>query len=1509
MSSIVLLTVLFGLAIAAQAPAVQTFLARKVIDRFKDEINADITFDELLIRPFDAVSLTNVAIIDRNPYLGEDNPSKERLDTFARAKQITAIFSIKGLLHNEGLYVREITVEDGMMVLTTEPAGDGLSTTNIKRIFNGGNKPKVKKEPSDKTIFEADRAFIDGFRFRLRNFRNKKVVAEDAISWNDLDVRDIHLRARKLKFHGKVMEGIADELSFHEKSGYKVLHLSGNAKVGDGRTLIHDLRIRDLWSNIDIPKLHFNYIGNPKAYNDFINEIDIDAEIRNSKISFGSIAYFAQALKKMDFTAMVDTKVSGHVRDLTVKNFRFRSLGNGVGGTINGTLTGLPDSRNMILDYRLSKVSFTPSGLEDFIRGFAPNVNIGMDKFAADEDFVLDATAKGTLDGLAINADLEAVDCGRLYADVLMSNVLEKTIPISFRGKVHTDRLDIGRIARVKALGKTTLITKAEAVLVPGAPSIRIDSLRVDRLDALDYSYTGIAGAGLYSGKEFDGRLVCNDPNLNFIFQGIVSLSKKTNNALYKFYANLGHADLRALKLDRRGGASKLSLWTSANFTNTSDGNLLGNISVHDFILEDNAGIHKIGDIDISSHNSDNVNRIRLTSDLADASYVGSGMFGEFINDLKNITIRRELPALDTHHEEWSGNWYNLNLRTRDTRDLLAFLRPGLYIADNTVLNLGISREGLLDAHLTSQRLALGNKYMRDVDLKADNTIDNLTAHLVTSEIKLPPLRTDATDMLFFCEDNRVNLGFSYDNNHGSGNKGDVYIKGYLSRNDDNILCIDADLIPSKIFFNGSQWILSGKELNMTGKDITAGDVRFTNGEQSISLNGGYSPHKTDTLRLEMQRFDISLLNSIIGADMDLSGSATGWASLDSPVKDRFGLHLDMAIDSSAIAGAPIGSLKLRSVWDDSINSFRFLARNDIDGVRTLDATGSLSIADKSLKGSANLDGLDLTYLKPFLKSVFSDIGGTASGEVGFSGKLDDIRLTCDNLRLEDALLKVAFTGVPYIVRGPLSVKNNMLSFDSITIRDFNDARGSLSGGLSWKKNFTAPYLDTHVTFSDMQIIDIKEGGNPSFYGNAYGSGRVDITGPFNAIRLDIEAATSKDGEFHLPLNSSQSVKISDLLTFTEDTRNLHVDPYEEMMKGIDHKDKKTSDFSVHANITPHTGLQAFIEIDKSSGNVLSARGSGNINVDFRQLGDVFSLGGAYNIMDGLFHFSALGIASRNFTIQNGSSVKFNGDVMDTDLDIDAIYKAKASIGRLIADTTSVATRRAVDCGIHISDKLSNPRVSFSIDVPDLDPTTENLVRSALDTEDKIQKQFISLLVSGGFLPDTQSGIVNNDNLLASSVAEIMANQLGKILELLEIPVDVGLDYQQTSTGTNVFDVAVSTALFNNRVTVNGTIGNHLYNTETSNQEVAGDLDIDIKLDRPGNYRLNLFSHSADQYTNYLDNLQRNGVGITYQKEFDSFWEFLRNIFVSPKKRREKQLEKAAEAVPQKRIEIKAENE
>ena len=174
-----------------------------------------------------------------------------------------------------------------------------------------------------------------------------------------------------------------------------------------------------------------------------------------------------------------------------------------------------------------------------------------------------------------------------------------------------------------------------------------------------------------------------------------------------------------------------------------------------------------------------------------------------------------------------------------------------------------------------------------------------------------------------------------------------------------------------------------------------------------------------------------------------------------------------------------------------------------------------------------------------------------------------------------------------------------------------------------------------------------------------------------------------------------------------------------------------------------------------------------------------------------------------------------------------------------------------------------------------------------------MQKQFLSLIISNNFLPDEQSGIVNNSSVLYSNVSEMMSNQINNIFQKLNIPLDLGLKYQPNERGNDIFDVAVSTQLFNNRVVVNGNIGNKQYSSGNTQNEVVGDIDIEIKLDRSGSFRLNLFSHSADQYTNYLDNSQRSGVGITYQTEFNSFKEFFKNLFTSRKKRKSMAIEQS----------------
>ncbi len=204
-----------------------------------------------------------------------------------------------------------------------------------------------------------------------------------------------------------------------------------------------------------------------------------------------------------------------------------------------------------------------------------------------------------------------------------------------------------------------------------------------------------------------------------------------------------------------------------------------------------------------------------------------------------------------------------------------------------------------------------------------------------------------------------------------------------------------------------------------------------------------------------------------------------------------------------------------------------------------------------------------------------------------------------------------------------------------------------------------------------------------------------------------------------------------------------------------------------------------------------------------------------------------------------------------------------------------------------------NPELKFNIDIPDLDPTTKVRVESALNTEGKIQKQFAALLISGGFLPDEQSGITNNSTILYSNVSEMLSNQINNIFQQLGIPLDLGLNYQPGEKGnTDIFDVAVSTQLFNNRLLINGNIGNDPYASSTNNRGVIGNVDVEYKLDKSGKLRIAAFSHAADQYSNYLDDSQRSGIGISYQQEFNRIKDIFRK-----KSKEQKEYEKRQKAL------------
>ena len=1478
----------------------QTFLIGRIIDGVSEKLDGEIVFEKIHLKPFTTLILKNAAIVDKNPSKDPADPEKAVVDTLFRAKYIIARFSLDGLADPDGIHIRKAYIADARMNLVLEDNPDdttGQGTDNLSRIFRLKND-QPKKEPSPDEIFHIRNVELNNMAFALINHKELKTPYYGGMNWNDLDVTDIDLKARDLMFKGGIMTGEVGELSFREKSGFVCHSLTGSAKVGNGRTIIEDLKLKDQWSDIDIALYMMSY-DSVEDFGDYINKVKMDGVIRKSLVDFRTIAYFAPQLEGNRLRVSTEGRMEGCVNDLHFYNITARSEAGGFSGTVNGRMTGLPDIERTTIDATIRKFHLTSEGLGNFVSEWTHGNKVDLSRFAKGIIFMVDGSAKGLLNRMNAKISLNSF-AGRAQADAILSDITIPSKPIGIEGTIDTEDLDLGRIIGTDIIRQTTLRAGVKAKFSESIPDVVIDSLIVDRMLLNGYDYSGIAAVGTLSEKAFDGRIICNDPNLNFLFQGTFALSSKTNNALYQFYANVGHADLNALNLDKRG-VSKIHLQTNANFTRTAQRDLLGKVDIGGLKLENDYGKYNIGDINLTSHTNDTKWKVRLKSSFADGSYIGTASLGKFINDLKDITLRKEIPALFTDKgNKWEGNSYELYFRCHDSMDIMSFVVPGIYIADSTALNLNISPEGIMTTELKSPRIAYREQYMKGVRLTVDNKEDKITGEMNCNEIRAASLMLKDNRLSIHAQDNHLGAGFSYENTGELLNRGEFVFVSDFSR-DDEKLDIDVEILPTTLHMNSRQWNIEPSKIHISGNDIDVESVEFTSAEQRIRLQGKTSKERKDTLTLNLDRFDISVLNPLIGSNLGIAGAATGEVKLISPL-DEIGLLANMISDSTFIAGVPLGVVGIGSSWNEEFERFEIALKNTHSGKSNIVAFGKLHPKLKTLEAEARLDQLNIGYVQPVLHDVFSKMEGTISGEIFVDGPLDNLEISSSNTRLDNAELTIDYTKVPYKAEGTFHIDSQGAYFDDIKIKDRYDGTGEVHGSINWD-HFRDMFFDLSIKVANMECVALSEKQADVFYGNLFATGNLGISGPTSSLMMNVDAVTSKPGQLHIPLSSAITLgKGSNLLKFKEMTKDVYIDPYETMISKLKKKEQKGGELGLNLRVTASPEVEAFVELDKTSGNVLSGRGNGTIDLKINS--ETFDINGDYTLTGGNFKFVVLGLAGRDFTIQDGSSIRFGGNIMESTLDINAIYRTKASLSTLIADTTSVANKRTVECGISITDKLSNPRLGFSIDIPDLDPMVKSRVESALSTEDKVQKQFLSLIVSNNFLPDEQSGIVNNSSMLYSNVSEILATQLNNILQKLDIPIDLGLNYQPNERGNDIFDVAVSTQLFNNRVVVNGSVGNRQYSSGGTQNDVVGDIDIEIKLNRSGALRLNLFSHSADQYTNYLDNSQRNGIGLTYQTEFNSFRQFFKNIFMSRKKRQEAKLKEEEEMINEGKVKI-----
>ncbi|MGN1216094.1 MAG: hypothetical protein ACI4TJ_07600, partial [Candidatus Cryptobacteroides sp.] len=842
---------LFLVWILLQASPVQTLIIRRVTSALEKVMDADVTFSKIHFRPFNALSIKDLAIIDRHPATLADATVA---DTVAKVSYSVATFSLKGFLSGEGIRIRRAEISDAGVTLVSE--GD---STNLARVFAGFSGGSGTNLPP----IGIGRIVLDDIRFRHPDRYGDSMLPSSAISFRDLDavleeadIRDLSLR------DGRFSAEIRNLQASH-KSGYSLALTARSIIGGSGLAEIRALTVQDGSSSVNLPLAS-------------VEDSVLTVRMTDSKVDCGTLGRFIPALSGRKAALLVKgIDINGNLNEMKINELAVTEQESGIDLSLEGTATGLNDLQSAGFELRAVNVRATTEGASRLLKSFAPGMETDIRKFATGEILTFKGKGSGTLDAMRITGSL-AAGSGMAAADLKVGGLLSGKTNI--KGQVSTEDLDLGMLTGVKNLGDCTLRGSLNAVKKSSGKgmTLMVDSVFVDKLTAMGYEYSGIRGAGTLSDNAFDGRIICSDPNLNFLFHGLFTLSDKTQNGLYKFYANIGYADLHALHLDERE-VSRLSGQIDANYMTVSKKDIIGDIFVKNLMLEDGFSRHDVGDILVKSHSNDRIHRINIESSFLTGSFIGTRPVTSLPGAIQDLSTRRDLPALYSGQAGGEqGNEYSLELLVHDATDVLSFIKPGLFIADSTRLGISVTKDGLVRMSLKSPRLAVGKNYLKDFRLNMDNSDGSINGAADCTEISASILRLTDNTFRIFADDNRFSLGYSYDNKGNYGNKGSMNIMGLISRDESKGLRVEGQVLPSQFRYNGEQWDIPAARF-ITDKDgISLENFAALCNSQSVRISGGVGFQVKDTLSVEMAGIDIGILNGNSNKDLGISGMATG---------------------------------------------------------------------------------------------------------------------------------------------------------------------------------------------------------------------------------------------------------------------------------------------------------------------------------------------------------------------------------------------------------------------------------------------------------------------------------------------------------------------------------------------------------------------------------------------------------------------------------------------------------
>lgn len=1292
------------------------------------------------------------------------------------------------------------------------------------------------------------------------------------MNYDHIRIRDIHARIDRFLIINDSLSGEIRNFRCYEPAGIAIQQLNADFIVSYTTIELANMKLKTPKSSLE-GKVRFDY----SSYDDlaeFIDSVQIRGKIKKSKVNLDEIAVFAEELRGLN----LDVQLSGNVVG-TIDNLRGRgiSLEMGQHTRLNGNFQfqGLPDIDSTFFNFQLKELRTSAEDLRSipaypFHLGDSLDIPNEIDKLGL-------ITYRGKLTGTLDNVSAEGhwfTDPGELVADVNL-RFDPDIADYRYEGFLSTPGFNVNALIPTKpAVG----VVVGDAVIQGEHfdPNLLIASLdgSIQSINLAGYGYRNLKFVGEVAKNVYNGNLQVNDPNLILSFQGLADFSRL--NSRFDFSASLDKMNLTALKLIDRDSAFVVSTEVVSNFTGNSIDNIFGQIELSNTLFRYGTQRYRMEDLLLEASGNPYDRLISLTSDMADVQVEGAFRLASMPGAISDV-LNSFLPSFTLIDRSGDPDPFHQNFRYSATIKDISLLEelffPDLSFRKTTTVNgrfdsalrllnakvdaPEFNAYGITFNQLKTIAVAENNQLVVDATVPVVNITDSVLirhVHLSSNAI---------TD----------NLGLSVEwASRQDLQSADAQLNANALFQGESI---KMRILPSILLVGDSLWQVNEENsISYINGKLDIDNLSFLHNTEFVRVDGVLSDNPEDEIDVVLDNFQLSNLNPFIAeSDLSLGGTADGIITM-SDVSRQMLFTSNLDLKGIKVNNDLIGDGLLISEWEPDGKKVLLEGFLGTPEFRKIAFNGHFTPSKKenNLDFDVAIRNLRLELIKPYVQDLFSQVSGLLDGDLHISGSpskpVVDGELSFD----KRTFLTVDLLNTRYQLLDKVFFRKNIIYSKSLKIRD---ARQSLANcELLVKHNYFKDFeLDILINANNLQALNTVEGQSDLFFGTAYATGTFRAHGKLDNIKMDISAKTEKGTVFNLPLSGTSDVSQQDFIVF-EKAGSGNTDVKKAKRKA----ESKGYELNFNLEITPEA--EARLLFDPKVGDVISGNGSANLQLEVTEAGE-FNMYGDYFIEKGEYLFTLQNIINKKFVVRKGGKIQFRGDPYDADIDLAALYKVRTSLYPLVRNIdSSAAVRRPIDVDaiMYLSDKLMKPSVRFDIQLPNADDQMRNLLKSQIVSEDDLNRQVFSLVLFRTFLPSFQ-GATDIGNV-SSNGFELVSSQLSNMLSQFSKDINIGVNYNQGdgNTGDQV-NVNLSTQLFNDRVSIDGSVGTMggtaAANATSNTTNMVGEFNIEVKVTEDGAIRIKVFNRSNQYLLVTNDVPYTQGVGVFYRREFDTFEEIL----------------------------------